>query len=153
MTTFELYRPREIQFAEIVDENKWKVKVYTISINTVFGSSRTYQTAISHLSDFISDTTQSDIENYQTAFLIIHEAREGVWILFYWWTGGEMLSSSAYFADKVTPEVIVTSPHKVPLVCVWELEVIMHERQAWIEHILYKPNQPDFKAYLNDTLS
>jgi hypothetical protein len=33
--------------------------------------------------------------------------------------------------------------------CVWELEVILHERTAWIDHVL-NSDADDFQAYLRD---
>lgn len=34
--------------------------------------------------------------------------------------------------------------------CVWELEIINHERVSWTQHILKNMPQPDYKAYLKD---
>lgn len=64
-----------------------------------------------------------------------------------------MLGSLVFFADKNAPLQIAPSPYPVGLICIWELEVVIHERKAWIAHILQQPDSPDFGAYLNDTLT
>lgn len=35
--------------------------------------------------------------------------------------------------------------------CVWELPPLLHERDAWVRHVL-APDRPDLDAYLQDTL-
>lgn len=35
-----------------------------------------------------------------------------------------------------------------PTACVWELLAVDHERQAWVDHVLVKPEAPDIPGYL-----
>lgn len=150
---FEFYQPRKIDFQELVSINDWSIKVYSISQNEIFGSQEILKNVIGQIPNWINTAIDSDIPTYQVGFLIVHEAREGVWILFSWWTGGEMIETKVYFSDFDSPKVITTSPYKTSsLICVWELEIFAHERQAWIAHILMNPNSPDFEGYLRNTL-
>ncbi|MEV0430930.1 nuclear transport factor 2 family protein [Micromonospora sp. NPDC050495] len=43
-------------------------------------------------------------------------------------------------------------PSGGPTACVWELLAINHERQAWVEHVLRRPADPDVAAYLAATV-
>lgn len=36
--------------------------------------------------------------------------------------------------------------------CVWELQVIQHEREAWLRHVLTPSGRHDVPAYLADVL-
>jgi len=37
--------------------------------------------------------------------------------------------------------------------CIWELEVINHERNSWITNVLKKSESPDYQSYVSDTLT
>ena len=76
------------------------------------------------------------------------EGREGMWMLLNWWTGGEMLQTHVYFCGYPREAQIQRASHEGGLICVWELEVVLHERKAWIKHALQK--EPDRDAYLED---
>ena len=43
------------------------------------------------------------------------------------------------------------TPDRPWIGCVWELPPILHERDAWVRHMLV-PESPDIEAYLADTL-
>lgn len=148
---FELYKPRKIDFKNWVEVNNWVVKIYTITNQSSFGSNVTVKLVESHLPNWLNEIDKSKLPTYKQAFLIIHEAREGVWILLNWWTGGEMIETKVYFSNFKTPNKISNSPHNTnALICVWELEVFAHERKAWIKHILKKAKNPDFYNYKLD---
>ncbi|MEQ8238251.1 MAG: hypothetical protein RIA69_03520 [Cyclobacteriaceae bacterium] len=152
MKEFELYKSRNIDFRGVQKVDDWYVKVYTISIHKKFKSDITLDAVLKNSAAFINIPKNSKLPTYEQAFVIIHEAREGVWILFSWWTGGEMLETVVHFSSYLDPALIEPSPHPNSLVCTWELEVFIHERNAWIEHILKKAQKPDFKSYLNDVI-
>jgi hypothetical protein len=149
---FEGYKSRLIQHAQLVEIAGWYVKVYTVTNRPAFNSEQTLHAVTSALAQWIKIPEQTSLPVYQHAFLIVHEAREGVWILFNWWTGGEMINRRTWFADFDQPALLQHQPQNDGLVCVWELEVIAHERQAWINHILTHHQSPDFEGYRQDVL-
>ncbi|MEO1013043.1 MAG: hypothetical protein AAFX53_17225 [Bacteroidota bacterium] len=150
-TTFETYKPRNIVPSEVIQKNEWSIKLYTITQKDRFSSRSILVNVIEKLPDWLKVVERSNLPIYKKAFLIVHEAREGVWILLNWWTGGEMIQTQIYFTDYKTPEIIRESPYNTSsLLCVWELEVFAHERRSWINNILKKANRPDFQSYLDD---
>ncbi len=153
-TKFETYQPRTIRFESLVDIDGWQVKVYTITNLDTFSSESILHNGKGQLCNWLRQVENSELPTYKQAFLIVHEAREGVWILLNWWTGGEMIESKVFFSNFDTPKRIEDSPYNTSsLLCVWELEVFAHERASWIAHILNKPSSPDFLAYQNDILN
>lgn len=152
MYQFELYKSRAITFDCVVQVDGWDVKVYTLSDQTTFCSQTTLAKAKESLIEWIQLPNNSVLPVYNKAFLIVHEAREGIWILFNWWTGGEMIATRTYFADYEAPTLIGQSPQDLSLLCIWELEIFSHERRAWINHTLKKAQNPDFNAYLRNVL-
>jgi len=151
--TFKLqqYISRNIDFVDLINVGAWQIKVYTITLNENFESKVTLETVISNIEHWLPKN--SVIETHDCAFLIVHEGREGVWILINWWTDGEILETEVYFADYKNPTTITNSIYAPKnLICVWELEVVVHERKVWIEHVLKNAKNPDYQHYLNDYL-
>ncbi|MDT0608466.1 hypothetical protein [Croceitalea rosinachiae] len=151
-SVFEVYKPRTIQFSELLNSSDWAIKIYTITNKPEFASDQILQNCKRHLPVWLGQIENAKLPTYRQAFLIIHEAREGVWILLNWWTGGEMVESKVFFSSFDTPDIITDSPYNTnSLLCVWELEVFAHERASWIKHILSKANQPDYIGYIKAT--
>ncbi|MEN1786141.1 MAG: hypothetical protein AAGF77_13540 [Bacteroidota bacterium] len=151
---FEPYKDRSIQFHNWINIKDWNIKVYTISHQAHFSASGILKKALEQLPHWITAIEASPLPTYRNAFLIVHEAREGVWILLNWWTGGEMIETKVYLSSYSNPETIVDSPYNINgLLCVWELEVFAHERSAWIENILKKATDPDFNGYHKTVLT
>jgi len=153
-TVFEKYKPRKISFNDWVTINDWVVKIYTITMKNKFNSHSILSNIKKQIPQWLNTIEQSNLPVYKQAFVIVHEAREGVWILLNWWTGGEMIETKVYFSDYQQPKVISDSPYQTnSLLCVWELEVFAHERKSWIQNILENANVPDFDNYKIDVLN
>ncbi len=154
MNQFEQYKDRKIEFLGVQSIRDWSVKVYTISVNDSFQSGETLNAVLTHLgSDFIGEVSRSKLPVHKHGFVVVHEAREGVWILFSWWTGGEMLETIVRFSSFEESSTVRPSLYSGSLVCVWELEVYIHERRAWIQHVLKNASAPDFQSYKHDGLN
>ena len=149
---FEQYQDRAIAFYVLLEVAGWQVKTYTISNKPEFASHAIFNEVLAALPGWLSKFDDTHLPTYNHAFLIVHEAREGVWILLNWWTGGEMIARSTWFAGYAEPVHVVHQPQNDGLVCVWELEVLLHERKAWIEHVLQHPQDPFFERYTREVL-
>ena len=143
----ETYQSRNVGFFGLHTLGAWRVKMYTISHQARFAAVGAFQSALERLPTMLQEAEAGPWPTYGQAFVIVHEGRDGVWALYYWWTGGEMLESRLYFAPHTEPTQWRPYPRPGGLVCVWELEVIIHERQAWIDHVLRRAKAPDFAAY------
>ncbi|MEM6806345.1 MAG: hypothetical protein AAF696_33410 [Bacteroidota bacterium] len=151
---FETYKPRAICFDELWSTNGWSTKIYTITNKKEFTSFIILNNIKRHLHVWIRQIEHTKLPIYKKAFLIVHEAREGVWILLNWWTGGEMIETKVFFSSFDSPEMITDSPYKTnSLLCVWELEVFAHERASWIKYVLKNADEPNYIGYLEDTIS
>lgn len=148
MNPFRPYDSRKIRFLGAKPAQGWTVKWYTISVFETFRSSLVLERIARQLPTWVQDASDTSLPTHDVAFLIIHEASDGYWVLFNWWTGGEMIRTcSCYLPDERAP--LQASPFG-SMICIWELEVVIHERRSWIQHILN--NTPDFNAYLNDAI-
>jgi len=148
---FEAYKNRKIAYVKNVAIDDFNIKIYTITNRANFESNESLQASIATLPKWLQRVKNSTISTHKHAFLIVHEAREGVLILLSWWTGENMVETIVYFADFKNPtEINLSIYDPKQLVCIWELEIFYHERKAWIKHVLSKAENPDFKNYIND---
>lgn len=144
------YRSREIKFRKLVKIEDWSVKLYTISKNTELESHLDLDPVIAQLPEWLALKNSFDATHEHIAFLIIHSGTEGVFSILNWWVGKNMLNTHIFFSDPNHPEKfqLISGDGLAP--CIWELEVINHERNSWIANVLKKPDIPDYEQYLND---
>lgn len=145
---FRSYRKRNILFDEKVNLENWVVKVYTITTEAFFESGEVLVNVKGRLPTLLKEAK----DHHNSAFLIVHEGTDGVWSLVNWWTGNEMLRTNTYFTSYKEKEKISLFPTSGSMACVWELPVINHEKNAWIQHVLMKASNPDFQNYYKDTI-
>ncbi|WP_327291657.1 hypothetical protein [Streptomyces sp. NBC_01198] len=92
------------------------------------------------------------------AFAVLHRgADDGAYLNAYTWAWDNAL----HFAAAVAGQPFLGCPDQDPthfvrlegrlIGCVWELPPILHERDAWVRHVL-APDRPDLAGYLDDSL-
>ena len=152
MKTFQKYKDRAIRFLEIYSYNDWKIKLYSISIKNETVSDSHIRSVKENLDLWLKQSSAYSFENYKIGTLIIHEGREGCFVVFYWWLGENMIQNVVYFKEYDAVNFQCISKNGL-MMCVWEMEILQHDRSAWIKHILLKNENPDFNAYLNEQLT
>lgn len=88
-------------------------------------------------------------DHHGLGFVILHEGRQGTWLLMDWWAHGDITCQVMAHADQGS--TVFTAINRPYLACVWETVVIAHERDAWVDTMLTKHPDPD--AYLTRRLS
>lgn len=149
----EIYKPRKVDLHQLAVVNGWRVKVYTITHKDSFTAHDVLETALINLPHWLETAKKISFPTYHSAFLIVHEGRDGIWTLFNCWMGGEMLHSLTFFTNFAHPDEFTLTPKEGFMTCVWEMAVISFERAMWVEYILKKANQPDFTGYWQTYLS
>lgn len=146
------YQQRPIRFIEIHRHNDWQIKLYSISIKNEYVSKENIQNVKQNLDAWLSKRCIYNLETYKIATLIIHEGKEGCFAIINWWIDENMLQSFVYLKKYSETEFQLFSQDGITT-CVWEMAVWWHERNAWVNHVLCKHENPDFEAYLNDQLN
>ncbi len=92
-------------------------------------------------------------------FVVLHRGGDsGAYLNAYSWVwdnvlhfGGAAAGQPALGCPDLDPTHFIktTSPW---IGCVWELPPILHERNAWVRHMLADPAAPDLDAYIADSL-
>ena len=76
---FDPYKKRRIDFLGVQSVSGWEVKIYTITLRPSFQSKETLNSVLKQLSvEFISRANQSKLSVHKHAFVVVHEAREGI---------------------------------------------------------------------------
>ena len=93
------------------------------------------------------------------SFVVLHRGGDdGAYLNVYSWAW----DNAVHFAGAAAGQPVLGCPDTDPthfvrldgslIGCVWELPPILHERDAWVRHMLV-PDQPDLAEYLADSLA
>ncbi|WP_405573966.1 hypothetical protein OG317_30270 [Streptomyces sp. NBC_01167] len=92
------------------------------------------------------------------AFVVLHRGEDdGAYLNAYSW----VWDNAVHFAGAAAGQPVLDCPDRDPthfvrlskpwIGCVYELPPVVHERDAWVRHVL-TPERPDLDAYLADSL-
>ncbi|MEM9897424.1 MAG: hypothetical protein AAF789_13745 [Bacteroidota bacterium] len=148
----QAYKSRKIAFRELLQVGEWKVKVYTITKMDTFHPTF-YKSVLAQLPEWLAMKNSFDASHDNIAFLILHAGTEGIFSLINWWVGKNMLNTHIFMTNpkESTQFQKISGDGLAP--CIWELEIINHERRSWTANILKQHHDPDWKAYLEDLIS
>ncbi len=147
------YKSRPIKFKEIIGINGWKLKVYTITKGGSFHHPEFYKSVKENLPSWLSLKNSFNHDNDNIGFLILHSGNEGVFSIINWWVGENMLNTHIFFSDYQSNNNFKKISGDGLAPCVWELEVIYHEKKSWTKNVLKKLPDADYDNYILDTLN
>nr|MBK9653244.1 hypothetical protein [Bacteroidota bacterium] len=147
------YTTRPIRFLEVYECGNWKIKIYSISIHNEFVKKETIDIAKTNISEWLKNASNYPLETYKIATLILHEGKEGCFAIINWWIDDNMLQQLVYLSNNMDQIEFKLYSDKGIITCVWELEIIWFERNAWVKHVLSNPANADFTSYLNEHLN
>jgi hypothetical protein len=147
------YKPRNIEFKELLEINDWKVKVYTISRFGQFNYPLFYKNVLKKLPDWLKMKNSFATTGDKVAFLILHSGSDGIYSLINWWVGGNMLNTHVFLTPDDETEIFTKISGDGLGPCPWELEVIHHEGRSWLKHVLKSKSNPNLEGYLKDVIN
>ena len=146
----EEYKPRKIEFKEIIETEEWSIKTYTISKNGYFNHPKFYKKIKTQLPKWLLLENSFDSSNDKIGFLILHSGTEGIFSLINWWVGNNMLNTHIFITNPKEPESFTKISGDGLAPCIWELEIICHEKTSWTDNVLKQAFDPNYQAYLED---
>lgn len=131
----------------------WQLKVYAISASGEDLPSEVYPAALAHVRNELRERPLllSDTPKQPHSFMILHQGTEALWLLLDLCVE-DILHHHTYRAALDAPTEFVSAMEHGAAACAWELEVIQHERDAWVEQVLVRPENPDLERYRAQTL-
>jgi hypothetical protein len=148
-----MYKPRTIAFKEVIEVDQWKVKVYTISKQGTFDHSEFYESVLKQIPQWLKLENSFDSSHEHMAFLILHSGTEGIFSIINWWVGKNMLNTHIFLTEASRPSEFKRISGDGLAPCIWELEVIDHERRSWMKQVLKPSDGPDYPSYLTDVIN
>ncbi len=147
------YQKRHIEFNEIYEVDGWKIKIYTISKDDEFKYPEFYAKVKAQVKNWLQIENGFNAQHDYMGFLILHAGTEGIFTLINWWVGKNMLNTLIFKSDydNLFEFEKISGNGLAP--CIWELEIINHERIAWTNHTLKTYPKPNYSAYLKSTFS
>jgi hypothetical protein len=142
MLNIPKYQPRPVRFLQLYQVDGWQVKIYSISVLSERVSQANLDLALQELSGWLKSAAIYELDTYKIATLILHEGKEGCFAIVSWWIDGNMLQLFVYLADRAAPGLFRRYSDQGIVTCVWEMEVLWFERNAWIECVLKHPENP-----------
>jgi hypothetical protein len=150
----EAYASREIRFLSVIQRDGWRVKSYAIR-------HRDRVATTSESNDFISKAVDSlprsavAVDRPGVGFVIHHQGVGADYLVLHWWDNQNECPSRVWV--RHVDGDIASEPWRPAegseAVCVWDLQVIGFERDAFVRHVLSPPDGPDIDAYLREHLS
>lgn len=157
------YVERSIRFERVVERDAWRIKLYRMhhipgcpidatmlneACDVFFNSLRERAE-----SAVIAGVDWTKLPTYGVGFAMVHVGKDAVFAILDYWTGENMLNHKVWVKPLAGNKPFV-SLHSTSLsVCVWELAVQAHEREAWIKHVYNPAQNPNLDDYLLDVMN
>lgn len=107
--------------------------------------------------DFILGSIPKKLDSMENmvGFCILHYARDGYYFLSSRWYGENMLKHEASRLQNASGSWMLASLAEERIVaCIWELEIIGFERDAWVKTVMAEGGRPEaFERYIATTIS
>jgi hypothetical protein len=122
----------------------WRMKVYCMNVE---GAPEPEHALVSAALDEAARMLPSPQGALGEGFLLVHRARPANFVLVNWWEGVDL--RHLYYSSPHRRPQHLSQLQRPAFACVWELDVLLHEQQARIRHVL-AVNPPQTGDYLAD---
>lgn len=141
------YADRATRASGLVEHAGWRLKRYDTTID---GSPipDSYNQAEREALALLPAPAQTR-DRPGVGFIIRHAGRTAHYYVLCWWDNQNELLQRLLVRDA-DAEAPWRDPQGRYSVCVWDLQVIRHERDAFVKHVMTPPDGPDLAAYLGD---
>jgi hypothetical protein len=156
------YVARPVRFIRLARCGTTTLKIYGIGVNSAEPAHdvllRALSVARAALDTPVSRQPIAGIDwslvpEHGAGSLIIHTGTDAVYLLLDVWVGEVMLRQHVWVAPPHNPVEFEPFGSAAIACCVWEMAVLLHERSAWLRHMLQRASGPNMDGYLSDVLN
>ena len=144
------YKPRAFRFIELCQFGKWQMKLYGIAWDGEFPR-RELLDAAKRIA--ATELTKFEPNDFYIGFIGAHDGRDAAFVFVDFWGNENELFHRVFLRRGNDVIQLVSARESDPSVCVWDLALQSFEREFWIKHVLRKPDEPDFTAYLSERMN
>ena len=146
----EAYEPRPIKFKEILDTAGWRLKLYVILYPSRDLDWATFEEGLEYSLNVLPQPAMTP-DRPGLGFVIAHQGRSAHNLIVCWWDLENELCTRVFVRNYGDNETWRQSRQEESF-CVWDLEVMWFEREAYVNAILSHREDPDFDGYLEQRL-
>jgi hypothetical protein len=147
---FTPFEPRYVTPLGLWEVDDWRMKAYGLTLTDAAPRGSLVEESQTVVADALPDPAVTD-DRYGVGFVIVHEGVDGDYVLVDHWFGENMLRNQVFWRRAHEP-ALWPVPSDGPTVCVWELAILAHERQAWVREVL-EPANGGLSGYLDQWLA
>lgn len=143
MSDSRTYRPRKLRFHGRLEDRGWSLKIYSVAQHDLeiaadrFGDWRS--TALATLPQPARDSLRPGL-----GFIILHQAAVSDYLVVCWWDNGNELPLRVFVSSRGTGWRPAGERDSF---CVWDLEIVAFERQAFIDTMMRdEPDEDKWRA-------
>jgi len=138
------YQSRPVSFLELWEYDGWRMKMYGIA----HGRTRPENDLVDRARELAAGVLGGVSDHYGVGFIGVHQGKTGNFIFVDWWAQENELHHRVFISTSASPYDFVDATATGPTACVWDLAVIHHERDAWVETVMKRGGRDGFDAYL-----
>jgi hypothetical protein len=143
------YNARPIKFIELFNQNDIWFKLYSISNRNPIATPESILSVKENSLSMYYAMDDQGLSTYNIATVVVHEVKEGLMAIISRWIDENMLQTQVYLKKDQSNEFELFSRNGINT-CVWELQILWHERNAWVKHVLSRNENPNFTDYCKD---
>ena len=143
----EGYEPRPISDLGTFEHAGWRMKLVGIAYRGARPRDALVEATTKVVPAILPQPAVTDVR-YGTGFIGIHDGRQACFCFIDWWESENELHHRTLLAPSERPAALSEVTGTAFMACAWDLAVIAHERQAWVDTVLANPQGPDLDAYI-----
>ena len=156
MTAFGSFHPRRIMALPLGVADGWRLKRYALVADgrTVPDgvAEAAFDAAIAQLPRAATLENDAPYGNHGIGFQIVHFAEAAVISPVFYWVWESVLAKLPQLRAEWSAPAVFGNGAEVALGCVWEMQIVTHETQAWVETMLSgRPARQESARYLDAT--
>jgi hypothetical protein len=140
----EPFAPRETRFGGLRPSGPWTLKLYSVAHGAAAFDWGRFEPGL-QLAERGLPPPDDARGRPGLGFLIAHRGRTGDYVVLGWWDRENELPLRVFVRDGTTGSFRPAADDES--VCVWDLEIVWAERQAWVSRMMGRDG-PDPAAYL-----
>lgn len=148
----EPYATRAVVSLPLWRVDGWRVKTYGIAYRGNTPRPALVDAARAVAADALPRPATAQ-GRYGVGFLGVRDRRDACFVYLDWWADENELHHHTFLAPSDEPGALAPCTGTGFTACVWDLALICHERQAWVDTVLDNPAGPDLDAYLHRVLT
>ncbi len=148
----EGYEPRPVTDLGTFEMGGWRMKLTGIAYHGPSPREELVEATTQAAAKILPQPAVTD-SRYGVGFIGIHDGRGACFCFVDWWEAENELHHRTLLAPADSPRALAAAPDTGFIACAWDLAVIAHERQAWVDTVLANPSGPDVDGYLRRRLT